>query len=147
MTTLMRRQGDTLPAIFGWDAFDKLFGNTFDEMFNTPTGYPTDLIEVKDDDDKVTGYEVNVTLAGIPKENIEISLENDIINISIKKSEKEDDKNRNYIKRGISQRSMQLRYGLHRINKELINATLENGLLKIFLPLAEEAKPRMINIA
>ena len=142
----MKRHMDTLPAIFGWNAFDKLFNN-FDSMFDTVQGYPTDVIELKNDEGDVTGYEVDITLAGISKENIEISLENDIINISIKKSEKEDDKNRNYIRRGISQRSMQLRYGLHRINKELINATLENGLLKIFLPLAEEAKPRMINIA
>ncbi len=145
MTTLMKRHMDTLPAIFGWNAFDKLFNN-FDSMFDTTQGYPTDVIELKNDEGDVTGYEVDITLAGIPKENIEISLEKDIINISIKKSEKEEDKSRNYIRRGISQRSMQLRYGLHSINKEKINASLKDGLLKITLPLMEEAKPRIINI-
>ncbi|MFA5754204.1 MAG: Hsp20/alpha crystallin family protein [Patescibacteria group bacterium] len=136
---------DTFPAIFGWDAFDKAF-REFNDLLLPIEGYPTDVIEIKNDEGRVTGYEVNITLAGIPKENIEISLEKDIINISVKKSEKEEDKNRNYIRKGISQRSMQLRYGLHSIDKENIDASLKDGLLKISLPLAEEIKPRIINI-
>lgn len=145
MTTLMKKHVDAFPAVFGWDAFDKLFSD-FDSMFGASQGYPTDLIEIKDNEGKVTSYEVNVTLAGIPRENIEISIEKDIINISIKKNEKEEDKNRNYIRKGISHRSMQLRYGLHSIDKEKITATLENGLLKIILPLVEEVKSRVISI-
>lgn len=148
---IVKRGYDRLPSVFGFDAFDEMFSEFFDDnslgkLFKQPEGYPTDLIEVKNESGEVIGYEVDVTLAGIPKENIDIAIERDALNISINKVEKEEDKNRNYLRRGISQRSMQLRYGLHGIDKDKIKANLVDGMLKVELPLAEEVKPRKIEI-
>lgn len=149
MTTIMKRSNELFPAIFGWNFVDRIL----DEMershcaiFDTMHGYPSDVIEIKDDTGKVTGYEIDVTLAGIPRENIDVNVDNDAININISKNEKNEDKSKNYIQRGISRRSMCVRYGLHGIDKEKIKATLLDGMLKIELPLAEEAKPKTIVI-
>lgn len=152
MTNAITKKGyDRLPSVFGFDAFDKMFENMFntnifDELYEAPQGYPTDVIEVNNDNGEVTGYEVDVTLAGIPKDNVDIAVDRDVLNISINKVEKEENKNRNYLRKGISQRSMQLRYGLHGIDKDSIEAELVDGMLKVKLPLAEEVKPRKINI-
>jgi len=147
MNTLIRRQNDMFPSIFGMDAFEKLFnGIPEGQLFETQQGYPSDIIEVKDDDGNVTGYEVDVTLAGIPKENVKIDIEKDALTISVDKVEKEETANRSYLRKGISQRSMRLRYGLHGIDREKINATMADGMLKVELPLAEEEKPKTITI-
>lgn len=148
---ITRRGYDRLPSVFGFDAFDDIVASLFDlnrcsKLFELPQGYPSDIIEVKNEDGQVTGYEIDVTLAGIPKDNIDITIENDVLIVSINKTEKEKDKNRNYLRKGISQRAMQLRYGLNRIDKDKICANLSDGMLKVVLPLAEEAKPRKITI-
>ena len=148
---IVRRGYDRLPSVYGWDAFDRMLGELFSgdtrgSLFEQPQGYPTDIIEIKDENGQVTAYEVDVTLAGIPKENVDIAIEKDVLNISINKVEKEEDKTRTYVRKGISQRSMQLRYGLHDIDKEKIKADLSDGMLKVTLPIAEEVKPRKVTI-
>lgn len=148
MTTLIRRN-EMFPAIFGWGAMDRILDEierSHSDMFDSKHGYPSDILEIRDDTGKVIGYEIDVTLAGIPRENINISVERDAIVIIVSKNEKKDDKNRIYLQKGISQRSMEWRYGLHGIDKEKIKATLADGMLKVALPLAEEAKPKNIVI-
>ena len=152
MTTSMIRTGtgsgmSLFPSVFGWDAFEKLVeGFPRAQLFETPQGYPSDIVQVIDEAGNVTGYEVDVTLAGIPRENVNISVEDDTLTISVDKVEKKEEKNRNYLRRGISQRAMQSRYGLHGVDKEKIKATLADGMLKVELPIAEEAKPKTITI-
>lgn len=148
---LVKRGYDRLPSVFGWDAFDQMidemFGdNIFDRLMKQPQGYPSDLIEIRDENGNVTGHEVSVALAGVPKENVGITVEGDVLNIFINKTEKEENKRKNYLQRGISQRSMQLRYGLHGVDKEKIKASFVDGMLKVELPIAEEVKPRTITI-
>lgn len=149
MTNLIKRNSrEIFPAIFGWDAFDKAFSDMFshDALLEAPQGYPTDVIETRGNDGEVTGYEVDVALAGIPKENVEISVEKDTLTISIKKVEKEENETRRYVRNSMARRSMQVKYGLHGIDKNKIKADLSDGMLRVELPLAEEAKPRIIEI-
>lgn len=157
-TAIVKRGHDRLPAIFAMDAFDDMFESLFspvrsvvdfdiEKLFNAPPGYPTDIVEVRDEKNgNVTGYEVDVTLAGIPKENVDISIEDDCLNVSVNKVEKTEKDSRTYLRKGISQRSMQLRYGLRGIDKDKIRANLVDGMLKVELPLAEEVKPKKIQI-
>lgn len=155
MNQIVKRGYDRFPAIFARDAFDDMIEAmlspvhmdfNLERLFEAPQGYPTDIIETKDERGIVTGYEVDVTLAGIPKENVDISIEKEVLTISVNKVEKQEDKSRNYLRKGISQRSMQLRYGLHGIDKDKIKADLVDGMLKVELPLAEETKPKKIKI-
>ena len=157
MNAIVKRGYDRLPAIFARDAFDDMFEAlmspvrsatdfNIERLFEAPPGYPTDIVEIKDDKGNVTGYEIDVTLAGIPKENIDISINDNCLNVTVNKTEKQEDKNRYYLRKGISQRSMQLHYGLRGINQEGIKANLVDGMLKVELPLAEEVKPKKIQI-
>ena len=155
MNTIVRRGYERLPAIFAMDALDNMIESilspvplafNFEQLFEAPQGYPTDIVEKKNESGETTGYEVDVTLAGIPKENIDISIKDEVLVISVRKTDKLEDKTRNYLRKGISQRSMQLRYGLHGIDKDNIKSSLENGMLKVELPLAKEAKPIKIEI-
>ena len=149
---LVKRGYDRLPSVFGWDAFDQMinemFGdNTFERLMKQPQGvYPSDLIEIVDDKGNVTGHEVSVALAGIPKENVEVTVEGDVLNISINKTEREETKRKNYLQKGISQRTGRLQYGLHGVDKEKIKASFVDGMLKVELPIAEEVKPRKVDI-
>ena len=48
---------------------------------------------------------------------------------------------------GLSKKSFDLRYKIApKFDLGKTDATLENGLLNIFIPLAEEAKPKAIKI-
>ena len=139
------------PSVFAADAFDDYFGDMFrvgfpESFFKQSQGYPTDLVEVKDEAGNVTGYEVMVTLAGIQKEKIDVNVDGDMLSINVDKEEKLEDKSRNYLSKGISHRSMQLRYGLHGIDKGKIRADMKDGMLKVELPVAEESKPKKIEI-
>ncbi|MFH1255353.1 MAG: Hsp20/alpha crystallin family protein [bacterium] len=96
--------------------------------------------------DKENVY-IETQLAGIDPEKIDISIENDILTIkgeSEKKSEVED-KNyyRKEIRRGSFYRSVPL--PSHVIG-EKASAEAVNGILKIAVPKAPEAKPKTIKI-
>lgn len=129
--------------------------NTFeemaDEMFRNSyvsdrAAYPTDIIQILDDNGQIKGYEILMALAGIDKENVDVTTDNDALVITVKKSEKAEDKKRVYVQKGISQRSSESRFGLYGIDKNGIKATCTDGMLKVELPLAEEVKPRAIKI-
>ena len=131
MTNLMKRNREMFPAVFGWDAFDKVFEDMRGSLFEVPQGYPTDVVELRNENGDVTSYEVDVALAGIPKENVSISVEKDTLR---------------YVRNSMARRSMQVELGLHGIDKENIKADIVDGLLKVELPIAEEAMPRVIEI-
>ena len=101
-------------------------------------------VDVYQDKDNVM---VETQLAGIDPEKVDISIENDILILkgeSEKKSEV-DEKNyyRKEIRRGSFYRSIPL--PMHVIG-EKASAQAKDGVLKIVIPKAPEAKPKMIKI-
>lgn len=85
------------------------------------------------------GYKVIAELPGIPKGNIDISLENTVLTITAERSEGEGDDARSVtLTRSIS---------LHEdVDPDKVAATLKDGLLAVDLPKREERKPRSIKI-
>ena len=143
----MRDTMTTFPALYGEESFNRLAEELFNGSFlNDKQAYPTDIVQISDDKGQVTGYEITVALAGIDKQNVEVSTDNDVLVITVKKAEKTENKTKTFLQRGISQRSMESRYGLHGIDKGNIKATFNEGMLKVELPIAEEVKPRAITI-
>lgn len=130
--------------------FDVLFKNFFDTTspfspaVEAKFPHPVDIYENKD------GLHFEVACTGLTKEDIQLSLEGDILKIIYDKLD--DDKccdvdNCNYIKRGIARRSFNLGYKISpKFNLSQANAGMENGLLKISIPFAEEAKPKVLKI-
>lgn len=138
----------TLPYLYGDSFIDQMLSvlNDTSCVESNKSGYPVDIVEVADDKGQVSGYEIIVALAGIKKENVDITTDMDSLSIVVNKVQNTESKNRRYLKRGISQRQMELRYGLHGIDPAKIKASFEEGMLRVELPIAEEVKPKSIVI-
>jgi HSP20 family protein len=133
------------------DAFDILFKNFFrnesffEPLIDTRIGHPVDIYE----NEKGLHFEVAGT--GLTKEDIKISIEGDVLQISYNKHDDEKCCNVNdckYYHRGISKKSFNLGYRipLTKFDINAADAEMENGLLKIHIPMVESAKPKSLKI-
>ena len=127
--------------------FDLLFKNFFNsESFFTPVvdtkiGHPVDIYENK------TGLHLEVAGTGLTKSDINISLEGDILRISYEKKDDTETTEERYIYKGISRKSFNLGYRISpKFNLSEAEAEMENGLLHINIPIAEESKPKTLTI-
>jgi HSP20 family protein len=112
------------------------FFNVRDEVFNSSNLTPKSRIT----EDK-ENYCINIEMPGITKDDVKISLENNVLSVSgtKKKETKSEDTNliMNEIYYGEFARSFNL---TDEIKKEDIDAEFKNGILNIVLPKVEEAK-------
>jgi len=100
-----------------------------------------DLCETQD------GFVVEAALPGLKPEDLEITVENNILTIKGETRRESEDKQRNYhrVERsfGSFQRSIALPTT---VKADQIKATLTNGVLQLDIPKAEEVKPRKISV-
>ena len=93
----------------------------------------TDIIE------KENGYELQIDLPGVKKEDIKIEMNKNLINISVSISKSSDEENTKYIRKerftGEIKRSFNIGED---IDEDNINASFENGILYLNLPKKEE---------
>ena len=130
--------------------FDLLFKDFFRSELNFQPAieakipHPVDIYENKD------GLHFEIACTGLTKDDIEINIEGDIIKVSYNKSE--DDKccdvnDCTFLHKGIARRSFNLGYKVaSKFNLLEAEAEMKNGLLKISVPYAEEAKPKALKI-
>jgi HSP20 family protein len=99
---------------------------------------------VSEDDDNLY---IRAELPGIDSESIEISVEGATLTLRGERKSKEPSGNINYHRR--ERETGRFRRVISfptRINAEKVEANFKNGVLKVVLPKAEEAKPRQITI-
>lgn len=92
-------------------------------------------------------YEVTVDLPGLKPEEVTVELKNGELWISGKREEKSEEKGKTYHR--IERRHGEFRRVLRlpsAINEEKIEAKFENGVLKVIVPKAEEAKAKHIEV-
>ncbi|MBC7247672.1 MAG: Hsp20/alpha crystallin family protein [Actinobacteria bacterium] len=101
-------------------------------------------IDMYETDDKLT---VEVELPGLEAKDVEISLEDDILHIKGERRFSSEVKEENYhrIERayGLFERTIPLP---RKVDESKVSATVADGVLKIEMPKAEEAKPKKIPI-
>ena len=127
--------------------FDILFRN----FFNTEGGFKPTTFENKQPhpldiyyDD--TGLHFEIACTGLTKKDIDLEIDGDLLKISYKKPEEEIDYS-GYIYKGLSKKSFNLGYKIAaKFELENLDAKMENGLLHIFIPIAESKKPKSIKI-
>ena len=126
--------------------FDLLFRDffkselDFQPALNAKISHPVDIFETKH------GLYFEVACTGLSKEDIELNIEGDILKISYNKGTEESNE-RSYIYKGIAKRSFNLGYKVaSKFDLSKAEATMENGLLVIQIPFAEEAKPKVLKI-
>jgi HSP20 family protein len=132
-------------SLIKWTPFP--FIDPFDEMEkNWPTisGSFTPAIDVYEDKDSVI---VETPLAGINPEQVDISIENDILTIKGESEKKTEVEDKNYyrkeIRSGSFYRAVQLPT---RVLGDDASASYDKGILTINIPKAVEDKPKSIKI-
>ena len=113
-----------------------------EEVSNRTWMPPVDIQETED------AYRLVAELPGLTKDDINITLENNVLRLTGERKFEKDVSKENYhrVERtyGTFSRAFTLPI---QVNPEKVEATFENGLLTLTVPKAEQAKPRKISIA
>ena len=127
----------------GFDSmFDRLLGPSTQHVTNSQ-GYPPYNIRK----DGETKYFIELAIAGLKEEDLEVSLQSQILNIRSKKEDSGSEETTNYVHRGIAKRQFEREFTL---SDDIIvkGCDLSNGMLTIELEkvIPEESKHRIIPI-
>jgi len=123
------------------------FSNIFDDFFTgswlvqRSLAADTFKIDIQDND---TEYIIEAELPGVKKENIEITLNEERLNISVKKEKVSEDKSKKFIHRERKYAQMSRSILLADSNNEGIQAKLEEGVLTIKVPKKVDTSKRII---
>lgn len=126
------------------DLFDDRFFRSFFNM-NDMMGSQGFRVDVKNKDDH---YEIQAELPGVKEDQIDLSVEDDVLTISCDmNSEKKEEKD-SYLYSERRFGHMERRFNLEGINQEGIAASFDNGLLTVNLPkVAQQEAPKARKIA
>lgn len=138
---LIRRR-ESLPSLFNdffrpWDSlFDVNGGSMFNGSNLRPLNVPAvNILENKND------FEVSLAVPGMKKDDFNIDVEGNTLSISAETKEEKEEKEEKYTRKEFSYSSFVRSFTLPEgVNKEKIDASYENGLLKVVLPKTEEAR-------
>lgn len=127
-----------LPALFNDSWLENAF-ESIDRAFDVPGAvYPYNVLTTFNERDELKEYIIEVALAGIGKDNIDVKVRDGRLHIGIKKEESVDVVS--YVKRGISQRSGQMSFKLNEnTNIKKINSSYIDGLLRVTVPVIQPA--------
>jgi len=131
-----------------WDPFAELTAlqkQFFGDDWMTPfkgVNIPTTDVYIKDSQLKVEAH-----LPNFNQDDINIQIENNALVISAERHEKEEDKDKKYVVRESSS-SFYRRIALpERANTDAIEAHLDDGVLRVSVPLTPLPEPKKIAIA
>lgn len=93
------------------------------------------------------GYTLHVELPGVPAEDVEVSLEENVLTVSGERRFYEDRSAESFrrIERAVGRFHRSVRLP-DRVDGEGVRATAKDGVLTIVVPKAEDAKPRRIQV-
>ncbi len=143
MTVMLRRPVGA-SDLLGFRAFNRVF----DEAFQWSNGTPTSWVPATDITESEQGLNLTLDLPGVDPKDVKISLEHRVLTIrgeKVRKSEEKGEQGYRYERTfGTFERTFTLPDTLE---GEKVKASYENGVLTVFLPKAEKAKPREIPVA
>ena len=130
---------------FGTSPFDVLFKDFFktdvDYQFADATklNHPVDIYEANE------GLNIDIACVGLTKKDIDLTIEGDILRVEYKKES--GSAATEYIQRNIAKRAFNFGWRIsRRFDLGKLEAKLEKGLLHLYAPLADEAKPKSVTI-
>lgn len=120
------------------DFFDRdtLFN---DDFFNMEKSLPAMNVKEHDDD-----FEIELASPGFDKKDFEITMNNDILEVSAEKSAAEEEQEDDYTRKEFNYRSFRRSLQLPKTvdDSKDVKATYKNGILKLQLMKKEEAKEK-----
>ncbi len=100
-----------------------------------------------DIEDQDKSYRLTVDLPGFKKEDVQVELEEDEIIINAKRSQVEDERNKNYVRHERSSQAYYRRIHLPEpVRSDQSNAKLNNGVLEITLPKKEPKETKKLTV-
>lgn len=141
MNTLVRQlaNDNTLPSLF-----NTFFGD--ENAFRAPVSRPA--VNVKETDD---AFELSIAAPGLKKDDFKINLHNRNLTISSEVKEKHEEENENFSRKEFSFSSFTRSFFLPKsANEDAVQATYEDGILKVTIAKKEEAKakePKLIAVS
>jgi len=138
-------------AITRYQPSTDLFRSLFDDLV-TPFGRMGSSMRVPDTDVVEAENEIQVVceLPGLKRDEVELSLENNVLTISGEKHEAKEERST-----GETYHLSERRWGRfsrsfvlpREVDQDRINASFENGVLTVSIPKSEKARRRRIEIA
>jgi HSP20 family protein len=141
-----------MSEITRWDPFRDTMDRLFESGFSRPwrlmqmgtEEFAAPPIEISEAEDEI---EVKASLPGMKPEDINISVQGDVVTIKGETREESEDRQKSYYRRELRYGSVQRSITLPTIvDTERSQASYENGILKLRLPKSEEAKPKQIKV-
>jgi len=113
-----------------------------EEVSNRNWVPPVDIQETEE------GYRLQAELPGLTREDIDITLENNVLRLSGERKFERDVKKESFHRVERTYGTFSRAFSLpQQVNAEGVRAGFENGVLTILVPKAEQAKPRKISIS
>jgi HSP20 family protein len=134
--TLVKQNTGLLPSLLE-DLFDSDF---FKKLTVMQAGLTVPAVNIKETREQ---YEIEMSAAGMKKEDFKINLERNVIIISSEKSNEtsETDQEHNYTRKEFNYSSFSRSFVLpEAVNREDIKATYVDGVLNVIIPKKDEAK-------
>lgn len=144
-----------MATVTRWDPFQDMLSlreamnQLVEESFVRPaTGQNgKNFVPALDLSETTEGYLVEAALPGLKPEDVEVTVENNVLTIKGETRQEVDDKQRNFHRIERRFGSFQRTIGLPTtVKADAIQASLTNGVLRLEIPKAEEVKPRKISV-
>ncbi len=122
------------------DFFNDSFLNWPGSSWNQRSLPPANIRETEDH------WSIDLAVPGMKKEDFEIELDDDVLNISASVENKQEEDDKNFSMREFSAMSFKRVFRLpeNKVKGDKIEARYENGVLSLLLPKREEAKPQPV---
>ena len=135
-------------ALIPWEPFrdfDRIFDDDFDFLPVVPMrGTRSPEVDVYQTEKDVV---VEMPLAGVRPEDVEISVEENILVASGKTEEKKEEKKKNYFRKEIRKGSFERSVALPvEVRGEKAEAESENGMLKVIIPKTDKKKQNKVKV-
>lgn len=145
---IVRFERRPIANVFG-DITD--FERSIDSLFDTFMGVPYTgqvgqfpVMDVADYDDQLV---ITAEIPGVKKEDVKISLQNGTLMVSGKRNPLQFPEDSTWLRNEMQTGSFSRSFVLpNDVQTDKISAELKNGILRIMLPKAEEARPREIQV-
>ena len=117
------------------DDFFNSIPNLWNDGYNGINLAPVNITETAE------GFNLDVSVPGINKEDIKVNIEKGLLTISYEKKEESKSEDAKTIRREFGHRSFKRTFTVaEQVNADAIQAKYENGILKLYLPKKEQVK-------
>jgi HSP20 family protein len=136
-TKELMRRGEMFPSIFQdffkpWDKWFDTDGGPLSRMMTMPA---VNIMEKPDH------FEISLAAPGMKKEDFNIDMEGNMLTISAEKEEQKENSDTRHTRREFNFTSFSRSFTLPEgVLKDKIDASYENGLLRLILPKTDEAR-------